>query len=79
LKHLTFGILGVSLWLIGNLAHLIRGGYHGGHGQRGRPMNSFLLCDFAISVFVGFALYGFPRWFLRNFVSRCGILYVLID
>ncbi|OQV14569.1 hypothetical protein BV898_11289 [Hypsibius exemplaris] len=67
-EHLTFGALGVLLWGIGNLVHLVRGGYPGGHLQiPGRGVNHSLLSDFAISVFVGFTLYGFPRWFLRNF------------
>jgi len=66
-EHLSFSAFGVALWLVGSVVHLVRGGYHGGHLQRNRPINNFLLFDFALSVFVGFTLYGFPRWFLRNF------------
>lgn len=68
---MTFGLLGSLLWTIGSLVHLVWGGYPGGHLQRNRPYNAFLLREFAIAVMLGFTMYGFPRWFLRNFVSRC--------
>lgn len=67
-EHVTFGMLGAFVWALGSLIHLIRGGYPGGHLQRtGRPINKFLLFDFVLATAVGFTLYGFPRWFLRNF------------
>ncbi|GAU90336.1 hypothetical protein RvY_02765 [Ramazzottius varieornatus] len=67
-EHVTFGMLGAFLWALGSLVHLVRGGYPGGHLQRtGRPINKFLLFDFVLATAIGFTLYGFPRWFLRNF------------
>ncbi|XP_055345806.1 uncharacterized protein LOC129593493 isoform X2 [Paramacrobiotus metropolitanus] len=66
-EHMTFGLLGAALWTAGSLVHLVIGGYPGGHLQRYRNINNFLLRDFALCVVIGFTLYGFPRWFLRNF------------